>query len=256
MLRLRVEFLTMGAGRGRLGGQVDVGEAKLLGAAAIDVGATLSGAIAVPDTAGQVFADLSVTGGSVYVAVGTNPDPGSEPRCLLTPGRSRCLHVQGGQSIVATAAGDVSQAEAVGGAVTAASPMLAAGDRSPLSLNGRGALRVVAQAPDGTDLDPTVPTQTTAARSGTITIAQVSIANTAPALPALAANTTRKNARISYKTGGANVYWSPTAAGATAAAGLFVPPGTSFEIPGGYTGDVYLVADAAGPTAVSIAQLQ
>lgn len=141
MLRLRVEFLTMGAGRDRLGGQVDVGEAKLLGAAAADVAATPSAAIPVPDTAGQVFADLSVTGGPVYVAVGTNPDPSSEPRCLLTPGRSRCLHVHSGQAIVAIAAGDVSQAEAIGGAVTSASPTLTVGDRSPLPLNGHGALR-------------------------------------------------------------------------------------------------------------------
>ncbi len=255
MLRLRVEFLTMGAGRGRLGGQVDVGEAKLLGAAALDIGATPSGAIPVPDTVGQIFAELTVTGGSVYVAIGTTPDPASEPRCLLTPGRARCLHVQSGQSIVAIAAADVSQAEAVGGSVNAASPILTPGDRGPLSLNGRGALRVVAQAPDGTDLDPTAPTQTTPAKSGTITIAQMSIANVAPSAPALAANTTRKNARISYKPGGANLYWSSTAAGATATAGFFIPPGTHFEVPGGYTGDIYLIADAAGPTAVSIAQL-
>lgn len=256
MLRLRAEFLTMGAGRGRLGGQVDVGEAKLLGSAAVDVAATPSAAIPVPDAVGQVFADLSVTGGSVYVAFGTDPDPSSEPRCLLTPRQSRCLHVQGGQSIVAIAAGDVSQAEAVGGAVTSASPTLTAGDRSPLSLNGYGALRVVAQAPDGTDLDPGVPTQTTPAKSGTITTAQVAIANTTPIVPVLPANAARKSARISYKAGGANVYWSPTAASATITAGFFVPPGSHFEVPGGYTGDIYLVADAAGPTAVSISQLQ
>ena len=178
MLRLRVEFLTMGAGRGRLGGQVDVGEAKLLGAAAVDVGGTPSTAISVPDMVGQVFADLTVTGGAVYVAVGTNPDPNSEPRCLLTPGRSRCLHVLSGQSIVAISAADVSQAEAVGGAVTSASPTLNAGDRGALSLNGHGALRVVAQAPDGTDLDPAAPTQTVQARSGTVTLSRASVANT------------------------------------------------------------------------------
>lgn len=255
MLRLRVEFLTMGAGRGRLGGQVDVGEAKPLGAAAVDVGATPSMAIPVPDNVGQVFADLSVTGGSVYVAIGTNPDPGSEPRCLLTPGRPRCLHVQNGQSIVAVAAGDVSQAEAVGGAVTAASPVLIAGDRSPLSMNGRGALRVVAQAPDGTDLDPTAPTQIVQARSGTVTLSRASVANTAPSAPALAANTARKSARISYRSGGANLYWSPTAALATVADGFFVPSGAMVDLLPGYTGDIYLVADAAGPTAVSISQL-
>ncbi len=255
MLRLRVEFLTIGAGRGRLGGQVDVGEAKLLGAAAIDIASTPSTAISVPETGGQIFADMSVTGGSVYVAVGTSPDPNSEPRCLLTPGRSRCLHVQSGHSIVAIAAVDVSLAEAVGGAVTSASPTLAAGDRSPLSLNGHGALRVVAQAPDGTDLDPTAPTSTTPAKSGTITLSRASVANTAPAAPALATNTARKSARISYKPGGASLYWSPTAALATVADGFFVPPGTHFEVQPGYTGDVYLIADAAGPTAVSISQL-
>lgn len=255
MLRLRVEFLTMGAGRGRLGGQVDVGEARPLGAAAVDVGATPSAAISVPDMVGQVFADLSVTGGSVYVAVGTSPDPTSEPRCLLTPGRSRCLHVQSGQSIVAVSAADVSQAEAVGGAVTSASPTLNAGDRGALSLNGHGALRVVAQAPDGTDLDPAAPTQTVQARSGTVTLSRAAVANTAPGAPALAANLARKTARLSYKSGGANLYWSPTAALATVADGFYVPPGTMVDLLPGYTGDIYLVADAAGPTAVSIAQL-
>lgn len=74
-------------------------------------------------------------------------------------------------------------------------------------------------------------------------------------MPALAANTARKNARISCKTGGANVYWSSTAAGTTTTAGCSIPPGSHFEVPGGYTGDIYLVADAAGPTAVSISQL-
>lgn len=244
MPRLRVEFLTMGAGRGRLGGQVDVGEAKLLGASAVDVGAAPSPAISVPDNAGQIFAELSVTGGPVYLAIGTNPDPSSEPRFLLTPERSRCLHVQGGQSIVATAAVDVSQAEAAGGAVAAASPVLAAGDRGPLSLNTKGALRVVAQTPDGTDIDPAAPTQIVQARSGTVTLSRASVANTA-----------RKGARISYKAGGANLYWSPTAALATVADGFFVPPGVMVDLLPGYTGDVYLIADAAGPTAVSISQL-
>lgn len=258
--KLRVEFLSIGQARGRLGGQVALPDAIPLGSVWVDllVGAAAS-PLAVPATVpaspGEVFAEVSASGAPAYVAVGANPDPTAEPRLLVAPGRPRLLHLPAGAGIAALLAGDVSECEAAGGAVEAASPTLTAGNRGPLSLNTRGALRVIRQRADGTDVDETAARETLPARSGTVTVAQAAVTNAAPSSPALPANAARKHVRLSYKAGGANVYWAPTAALATTGAGCLVPPGTTSDLLPGYTGDVFLVADAAGPTAVSIAQL-
>ena len=256
MPKLRVEFLAVGGGRGRLGGQIAVAEAAALGASVLDVTGTASAPVPVPaGGGGQVFAELTAAGGSVYVAVGPEPNPGLEPRLLVAPGRARLVRVLAGQVLVAIAAADMPGQDAAGGAVELASPTVSAGERIPLSLNSHAALRVIRQKADGSDVDETAPRETVPARSGTITVAQLPVPNTAPASPALPANTGRKHARLTYRTGGANVYWAPTAALATATLGALVPPGTAFDLPPGYTGDVFLIADAAGPTAVSLSQL-
>lgn len=259
MARLRIQFATVGIGRGSLGGQIDDDEGLVVAATMLDVGpaATVAGSQpAVPSGAGgDVFARLTAVGAAIYVAVGLAPDPMAEPRFLVIPGLTIRIYVTAGQKLSAILATDLpANLQAPLALVSAASPVGAAGSLDALSLNTHGALRVLAQNPDGTDVDTTAATPTTPVRSGTITVAQATIGSAAPVAPALAANPVRKHACLSYKSGGPAVYWGP-AASVTPGDGFFVPPGLRFDLPPGYTGDVYLIADAAGPTAVSVSQL-
>lgn len=133
----------------------------------------------------------------------------------------------------------------VQGLPATASPTLTSGTPAPLSMNARGALRVVPQAPDGTDIDPTAPTQTVPARSGTFTTAQVPVTTTPPAAPVLAALTSRKRARIKNTSAMAVAYVASAAAGATVAAGWPIAPGETYTVIDGYTGDLYAIGSAA-----------
>ena len=111
MPKLRIEFLLFGAGRGRLGGQVDLPAGEPLGSVTLDVTGAPTAAEnrpLVPSGAGTVFARLLSTDAALYVDIGAPPDPGTEPRLLLLPGRAQLLHVAGGHSVSAVIAGDVS----------------------------------------------------------------------------------------------------------------------------------------------------
>ena len=107
MPRLRVEFCALGTGRGRLGGQVDEPAAEILSSLVVNVGwapTPLDSRLTVPSEDGTVFARVTSIDGAIYLAVGASPDPGSEPRLLLLPGRAQILHVKPGQSLAAIAA--------------------------------------------------------------------------------------------------------------------------------------------------------
>ena len=111
MPKIRIEFLSFGAGRGRLGGQVDLPGGEPLGAVTLDVTANptaLENRPLVPSGAGTVFARLLSTDAALYVDIGAPPDPGTEPRLLLLPGRAQLVHVAAGHSLSAMISGDVS----------------------------------------------------------------------------------------------------------------------------------------------------
>jgi hypothetical protein len=110
MPKLRVEFCSLGSGRGRLGGQVDLPAAEPLGSVTLDVAGTPTPSGArpvVPTGAGTVFVRLLAAESSVYVDLGTPPDPASEPRLLLLPGRPQTVHAQPGQALAAMLAADL-----------------------------------------------------------------------------------------------------------------------------------------------------
>lgn len=110
MATLRIEFASLGGGRGRLGGQVPVREEGLLGAVTLAVGATATASSArpaVPSTGTTVFADLTAIDAAIYAAIGSSPDPGAEPRLLLLPGRTMRVHVTAGHLVSAVKASDV-----------------------------------------------------------------------------------------------------------------------------------------------------
>lgn len=125
MPKLRVEFCSLGSGRGRLGGQVDLPAAEPLGSMTLDVSAapTPPGSRpAVPVGSGTIFARLLATESAVYVGLGAPPDAASEPRLLLLPGRPQLVHALPGQTLAAMAAADI--------AVHADSGAVAPADRS------------------------------------------------------------------------------------------------------------------------------
>lgn len=110
MPKLRVEFLSLGNGRGRLGGQVDAPGAEPLGSVTLDVTATPTPAgnrPLVPAGAGTVFANLVATEVALYADAAPSPDPTTEPRLLLLPGRAQLVHVSPGHAISAIVAADV-----------------------------------------------------------------------------------------------------------------------------------------------------
>lgn len=110
MPKIRIEFTTIGAGRGRLGGQVDLPEGEPIGSVTLDVSSTPTVAGSrpvVPSGAGTVFATLMATEAALYLDVGAAPDPASEPRLLLLPGRPQRVHVTAGHAISAMLAADV-----------------------------------------------------------------------------------------------------------------------------------------------------
>lgn len=131
MPKIRIEFTSLGAGRGRLGGQVDLPEGEPLGSMTLEVAATPTASGSrpvVPSGAGTVFATLLATEAALYVDIGVAPDPASEPRLLLLPGRPRHVHVTSGHAISAMLAADVPVgAESGAVAVTDRSGTLAAG---------------------------------------------------------------------------------------------------------------------------------
>jgi hypothetical protein len=125
MPKLRIEFCSLGSGRGRLGGQVDCPASEPIASVTLDVGATptLAGSRpAVPAGSGTVFARLLAVESAVYVDIGSAPDPTAEPRILLLPGRPQTVHALPGQTFAAMLAPDLS--------VTADSGASALADRS------------------------------------------------------------------------------------------------------------------------------
>jgi hypothetical protein len=110
MPRLRVEFCSLGGGRGRLGGQVDLPAGEPLASVTLDVTPTATPAEsrpAVPAGAGTVFVRLLAVDSAVYVDIAASPDPTTEPRMLLVPGRPYDLHALPGQAVAAILAADV-----------------------------------------------------------------------------------------------------------------------------------------------------
>lgn len=108
MAKLRIEFTTLGGARGRLGGQIDAREARALGATTLDVSDTPTPTGQRPTTPsglGTVFAELTADA-PVYVDIGPAPDPTSEPRLLVIPGRMQRIHVDEGRLVSAVLAGD------------------------------------------------------------------------------------------------------------------------------------------------------
>lgn len=139
MPKIRIEFCTYGGGRGRLGGQVDVPESEPLGSVSLDVTASPTPAGSrpvVPSASGTVFATLLATDAALYVDVAAAPDPASEPRLLLLPGRPQLVHVTPGQAVAAIIASDVS--------VLADSGAVALSDRSGNVASGGTAQQVCA----------------------------------------------------------------------------------------------------------------
>ena len=111
MPRLRVEFCSLGSGRGRLGGQVDFPAGEPLGSATLEVGTSATSPEnrpIVPAGQGTVFARLLAVENALYVDLGTAPDPTAEPRLLLLPGIAQLVHALPGQAIAAVLAGDLS----------------------------------------------------------------------------------------------------------------------------------------------------
>ncbi len=122
MPRLRVEFCSLGSGRGRLGGRVDLPAAEPLGSVTLEVAPVPTLAARrpiVPAGAGTMFARLLAAESAVYVDFGVSPDPASEPRLLLLPGRPQLVHVLPGQALAAMLAADVA-VSADSGSVTPA----------------------------------------------------------------------------------------------------------------------------------------
>jgi hypothetical protein len=111
MPRLRVEFCSLGSGRGRLGGQVDLPAAEPLGSLTLEVGASPPAPDdrpIVPAGQGTVFARLLAVETALFVAIGASPDPTAEPRILLLPGAPHLVHALPGLAIAAVLAGDLS----------------------------------------------------------------------------------------------------------------------------------------------------
>ena len=119
MPRARIEFHAFGGGRGRLGGQIDLPESKPLGSVTLDVTATPTPSGSrpvVPAGGGTVFAMLLAIEAAIYVDIAAAPDPTSEPRLLLLPGRPLRVHATPGHAMAAVLAADV-PIEAESGAV-------------------------------------------------------------------------------------------------------------------------------------------
>ena len=111
MPRLRVEFCSLGSGRGRLGGQVDLPAAEPLSTVTLEVGPSPTAPEnrpVVPAGQGTVFARLVAVESALYLDIGAAPDPAAEPRILLLPGASHLVHALPGQSVAAMLAGDLS----------------------------------------------------------------------------------------------------------------------------------------------------
>jgi len=94
--------------------------------------------------------------------------------------------------------------------------------------------------------------QAAPARSGTLTTAQLYVG--AMAAPALAVNLNRRATPLHVRAGGVRVFWGGSAA-VTALTGFELPSGQVHDVVPGFNGEVWLIADAAGPTRVSLHQL-
>jgi hypothetical protein len=257
MSRLRIQFAVLGSAYGALGGQIDDGDGLAIGGATLTVGSVATEAALQPvvPEGDAVFVRLTAIGAAIHVAAGADPNPAAEPRHLVLAGETLRILAPAGARLAAVLADNVPANLQVATALASnVAPQAVAGSLDALSLNTRGALRVVQQNPDGTDVDTTAPVQTVPARSGTVTVAQASVTNAAPTAPALAANPGRRAVRLHYPAGGPAVFWGPTV-GVTAATGFRVPAAVAFDVLPGYTGDVFLIADAAGPVSVSVSQL-
>lgn len=113
MAKLRIEFSSLGGGRGRLGGQIDAREEEPLGSVTLEVGTAATspaGRPVVPSGAGTVFAELLAADAAIYVDLGPSPDPTVEPRLLLRPGGTQRVRVTPGHRLAAILAGDIPDA--------------------------------------------------------------------------------------------------------------------------------------------------
>jgi hypothetical protein len=110
MPKLRVEFCSIGSGRGRLGGQIDLAAAEPLGSVTVDVGLTPTPSGSrplVPSGAGTVFARLLAVESAIYADIGASPDPTADPRILLLPERPVVVHATAGTAVAAVLASDL-----------------------------------------------------------------------------------------------------------------------------------------------------
>lgn len=111
MGKLRYEFVSVGGGRGQLGGMVAAEAEDPLASGTLDVTATPTLSAAQPAapslSRSDVFVRLTGVDTAVYVDLAPSPDPTAEPRLLLRPGDSRLLRVIGGHKLSAVLAGDV-----------------------------------------------------------------------------------------------------------------------------------------------------
>lgn len=147
MGQLRIEYGAYGAARGILGGQVAAFEADPGGAVTLSVTATPTDPGVQPVIAGatgpdSLFVSLTALDVPIYVDIAATPDPTTEPRWLVMPGRPLQVHAGAGSRIAAMLAADVAAANAAPVAVANGSDV-AQGSTGDAAYAGSGSATLV-----------------------------------------------------------------------------------------------------------------
>lgn len=147
MGQLRIEYGAYGAARGVLGGQVAAFEADPGGAVTLSVTATPTDAGLQPVIAAAIgpdslFVSLTALDVPIYVDIAATPDPTTEPRWLVMPGRPLRVHAGAGSRIAAVLAADVAAANPMPVAVANGSDV-AQGSTGDAAYAGSGSATLV-----------------------------------------------------------------------------------------------------------------